>query len=1299
MNEPMSRRNGAPAERSRLASPVESAEVDEYRLLRLLGSGAMGTVYLAHDTLLDRAVAIKFLSVSRTQNAQRSRFLTEARALARMHHPNIVSVYRTGEHAGQPYLVSEYVRGQPLSALKTPLPAATLRKLALGLCRGLHAAHRGGVLHRDIKPANAILAEDENVKLLDFGLAKLVEGEPAALQALSASQDSEDYAPERIPHLSGTRSRPSLGATSLSVTASLSETEGAGPSARFPEGGPPRPLLHETKAGTRLGTPLYMAPELWRGEPASVRSDLYALGALLYELACGCPPHTGSSLPALERAVLTGAVIPLSQRVPGFDGELAELIEQCLHPRPNLRPVSVTQLLSKLESPQRHSVVPSAASSPYRGLPPFDAEHRAFFLGRSAEVHEVVNLLRTRSLVVISGNSGVGKSSLCRAGVLPTLTEGALADARTWQVIRVVPGRRPVLALASALAPHIGLTSDETLLLCETDTAALLRGLILRLDGPPVSAGEPRRGLILFIDQLEELVSQSGAHEGPLFGALLSEFFTLVPALRVLTTLRGDFLFRVMEATGLHQDLAQALYVLPPLSAAALEEVITGPAHLCGVAFEEPAQSALMAQSAARAEGGLPLLQFALAELWELRDTSRQLIPACALDRIGGVAGALARYADEVLNRLPPHEHQAAHQLLTRLVTAAGTRTARTRTDLLTGSPSTQAAASVALEALVRARLLVARQSPVEGAVYEIAHEALLQGWATLRNSITQDFDRRAVAERLELATAEWVRLGRSSQALWQNRQLAELDAVELHSDELPPRAGDFLAASRRAARRQRLLRYGLTVLIVPTLLGIRSSIRWYSSGHARTLIAGAEEALGQAHVLRTQTAKLQAQAYARFDAQDIARGNLLFQQALALRQATTETYQRVQADAYSALTLRDDMPQAARLIQQSSYERDLLLRAFASGAPADHDSSAQAHVSLNIRPYGTTVSLQRADGNTARRGWLAEEPLGVTPIRSHERSAGSYLLTLRTPDSAEIRYPIYLYAGEDFTADFALPNPSQVPAGMVYIPPGRFLYGSGDDEEIREWLGAQPLHPVHTRGYFISRHEVTYREWINFLESLSGAERELRTPSASGEKGNSVSLMLGQGGADQLILKPMNRAYSAMSGDLFRYAQRNHRQEQDWRQFPVSGISQEDAQAYADWLSQTGRVPGARLCTEHEWERAARGADARQYPSGDTLEKDDANIDITYDRQPEAFGPDAVGSHAASNSPFGVADLAGNVREWVKSVNSSAEYVYRDGSFYYSMRTSHSTNRQTGARSQHSIFIGARICANGLNQ
>jgi formylglycine-generating enzyme required for sulfatase activity len=267
----------------------------------------------------------------------------------------------------------------------------------------------------------------------------------------------------------------------------------------------------------------------------------------------------------------------------------------------------------------------------------------------------------------------------------------------------------------------------------------------------------------------------------------------------------------------------------------------------------------------------------------------------------------------------------------------------------------------------------------------------------------------------------------------------------------------------------------------------------------------------------------------------------------------------------------------------------------------------------------------------------------------------------------------------------------------MIYVPPGRFLFGGAEGSDAaRQVFNAAPLHEVTTPGYFIARYEVTFARWIEYLDDLAPEERRRRTPRSDNVVTAATSLTLAEigGGRWRLSLKPTTRTYTAETGQRLHYERRAKRADQDWMKFPVSGVSYDDAIAFASWLDRTHRIPGARLCSEYEWERAARGADARATSAGDTFAPDDANVDVTYGREPLAFGPDEVGSHPGSRSPVGADDMAGNVWEWTRSVEDLDEPVLRGGSWYQGVLSARSMNREPGERSLRGILVGLRLCA-----
>ena len=344
-----------PQEAADLWVPPE--ELDGFRVVRQLGRGGMGTVYLGHDDMLDRAVALKFLAAADPKVPARDRFLIEARAIARLQHPNVVGIYRVGEVLGRPYLAYELITGRRLDELPKPVAWPRALELVLGVARGLSAAHRRDVLHRDIKPANVMLADTGEIKLLDFGLAKLLDGSPRAggepeheLVTAAAMARTQELPLDRTVDASASSGRAAAGTTSPrgGVLGEVTATYAA-------RGSVVRGLaladdISLTATGAILGTPLYMAPELWRGEPATVQSDVYSLGLLLYELLSGHLPHEGLRAAELAEAVQTRAAPPLRSLCPAAPQALADVVDRAIQRRRDERFQSAEQVRDALEA-------------------------------------------------------------------------------------------------------------------------------------------------------------------------------------------------------------------------------------------------------------------------------------------------------------------------------------------------------------------------------------------------------------------------------------------------------------------------------------------------------------------------------------------------------------------------------------------------------------------------------------------------------------------------------------------------------------------------------------------------------------------------------------------------------------------------------------------------------------------------------------------------------------------------------------------------------------------------------------
>jgi len=1255
-------------------------EFDGYQIKGAIGKGSMGAVYTAEETALGRMVAIKFTGtgfhVSQQEGAE---FLLEARTLAQLQHSNVVAIYRVGEVDGHPYIAYELLRGRSLDELRARSRREIL-EIGIGLARGLAAVHERNIIHRDIKPTNAIFTNNGEVKLLDFGLAKFVSDAKESPDAESAPS-TEDPDANRTP-----------GEFDPHKTLKL----------QISSSGKVLTDLADARRGQSVGTPRYMAPEVWRGEPATFRSDVYSFGAVMYRLYAGHPPHTAKGMEALEQEVLKNDAPRLNAET-NLDEELSAIIHRCLNRDPARRFPSAVELRDALEAatPERRATA-LPEGNPYRSLQPFEASHRALFFGRRREIRAVIDRLREDPMVLVLGISGVGKSSLCRAGVLPWVADFGvpLLDDRPWTTVMMTPGRRPVLALAEALSRQVEGGAQRL----EYEIRLHWEWLYSNQLGPGLGGRGP---LLIFIDQLEELATLSDPEEAAVIAKVLQTFVERPqPGVRLVATLRADFLARLAYLPRMPDGITRYSYVLKPMSREGIREAIVGPANATGVDFESLTLVETLVRGTLEAEGALPLLQFTLAELWEKRH--RNVISASALDATGGVLGGLARHADWVLSGLATEQRTSARRILPLLVTLQETRIRQTEDELGVRTEADREA----LNALVRGRLVTASESP-EGPIYEVAHEALISAWPTLRRWLQEDDERRKLRDRLFTAIAEWDRLGRKREALWSARQLAEVDAL-LKPSELPERERTFLRTSHQAIRlKRRLLAAAAAVSVLATVgtyFGVSWKARHDRTAHVESLVNAAASQLSKARSKNGETEQLRRQAFWLFDNKQVEKGEEVWLQVGKSAKEADQLYGEVGRSLEAAVALGRDSTTAKALLADALYDRALIAERDGRSEALEEllarlglydDGSrkakwqAPAKLHLESTPSGADVTIQeyraKEAGNPELVLW---GPRVRTPVERLELPPGSYLLTLQAEGATTVRLPLLLGRGESRSFDLKLPSESTIPKGFVYIPPGPFLFGSSQETNIRQDdRNTVPVHEVVTGGYLIAVHETTFGDWLDYLNSLSKPERLKRASAVAGSAKNSLSLRpIGQ---DWELRMQRGSGHDVMRmGDALRISERKTGQDQHWPLLPVVGVSTVEIDDYLSWLRGSFGSIHPRLCTELEWEKAARGADGREYPEGNSLSEMDANYFDTYGSTTRTASLDEVGTHTASRSPFEIDDMAGNAAEFTLSVFDDLKFVLRGGSFLDGRNQVRGTHRRIVPDTYRGIGTGFRLCA-----
>lgn len=730
--------------------PEVGSSVRGYRLEDRLGEGSLGTIYRAAQPQVGRDVAIKVIKPEYANDPQFvRRFETEAQLVARLEHPHVVPLYDYWREPGGAFLVMRLLRGgtaEQRLAADGALPVSTVSKIVEDVGGALAAAHARGVIHRDVKPGNILFDDDGQSYLADFGIAVEHGVRPAGREIAS-----------------GLSSR-------------------------------------------------YASPEQLRGDEASPRSDVYALGVTIYELLVGRPAFPAGSTPTpfdtassdtvpsvvLDRRGLPHAVDAVLTRATAVEpadrfSSVASLVlafRSAMTTAPGQAPGHESRL-PVLPSPDETGEtgtadtalvdVQLASFNPYKGLRAFEEADAQDFFGRDSLVDELVDRVDRRRLMAVVGASGSGKSSLVRAGLVPRLQD------RGWFTVAMVPGSRPLEELQEAL---LRIATGELPGQIE-QLAASSRGItqaVQRILPPDGSQ------LMLIVDQFEEVFTLAEAGERDAFlGALVGAVDDPRSRLRVSITVRADFFDRPLRHRQFGERLQDATLNVLPMSRAELTSAIEGPASRVGVRFE-PGLVDEIVDDVGDGAGALPLLQYALTELYERRAGPE--LTSAGYREIGGVTGALAQRAEEVYGDLDAADRNGARRLFTRLVTPGeGVEDIR--------RPARRAELTVCSDTVIDAfgdyRLLSFDRDPAtRSPTVEVAHEALIREWSRLRGWLDDDREGLRIVRHLTAAAAAWNDADRDPGELYRGGRLdAALEWSDGRETELATDEREFLDASR----------------------------------------------------------------------------------------------------------------------------------------------------------------------------------------------------------------------------------------------------------------------------------------------------------------------------------------------------------------------------------------------------------------------------------------------------------------------------------------------------------------------
>lgn len=752
-----------------------------YELGERIGAGGFGAVYRGFQSTVGREVAIKvILPGYANQPDFIRRFESEAQIIARLEHPFIVPLYDYWRDPSGAYLVMRYLRG---GSLKNMLDQGALDlETAVGIldqvAAALSIAHRNNVIHRDIKPANILLDEDYNAYLSDFGIAKDLDLQEGSTQTGRLVGSPDYLSPEQA------RSEPVTPQTDIySLGVVLYEMlVGEHP---FPDLSPVERLYKHlqdelpriTSLPSVTAEDINQVIQTATSKNPKHRFEHVAAMAAAFREAAGLSVSRVEISPVelltpREQEVLKLVVDGLSNReiADELTIELSTVkwyirqIYQKLNVRSRVQAIVKARELDLIVdsfidvggTPAISTTGLTEPENPYKGLRAFTAADEQDFFGRERLTKKLLTKLsengnQQRFLAVV-GPSGSGKSSLVKAGLVPTLWRGELDGSDNWYIVEMVPGARPLDELEVAL---MRIASDQNLGISEQlsrDGAGLLRsaGLLLPDDGSE---------LLVVVDQFEEVFTlvEDEKKRTHFLDLLCTAVTDPRSRVRVVITLRADFYDQPLHYPSFGQLIQQHGVTVLPLSAEELARAIQLPAERVGVLFEEGLIPAII-EDVHYQPGALPLLQYALTELFEHRDG--HLLTHEAYQEIGRAVGALAKRAEEVYQEMDENARTIIRQMFLRLVTLGegveDTRRRVPRAELLalTSKPDEM---DEVIDTYAAYRLLSLDHDPAtRRSTVEVAHEALLREWERLREWLNESRADIRLQRQLSASAKEW---------------------------------------------------------------------------------------------------------------------------------------------------------------------------------------------------------------------------------------------------------------------------------------------------------------------------------------------------------------------------------------------------------------------------------------------------------------------------------------------------------------------------------------------------------------